>query len=171
MPTSKRRWPETAMAYDPISVRVVEALPIAAVRRQVTAKTLMAEAMKAPIWTLTQQRGLKSTGQLVLIYHDRDGEMLINRPGGVAVDIGVQVETPFQGDAALQCVMTPAGRVAWARHHGHYELLPTIHGDIRAWCISQGLQIAGINWEHYWHWHEEPERRSTDVFYLLRDQT
>ena len=171
MPTFRRQWPELAMEDDPIGLRVVDSMPLAAVRRQVTLKTLMPEAMKAPIWALTQQRGLKTTGQMVFVYHDRDNEMLINRPDGVTVDIGVQLETPFEGDVALQCVMTPAGRVAWARHFGHYELLPTIHGDIRAWCSDRDLEIAGINWEHYWHWHEESERRITDVFYLLRDQS
>lgn len=152
-----------------ISIRTVEPMAIAAVRRQVTTETLWPEAMKAPIWTLTQQRGLKTSGHMVFVYHDRSTEMLINRPGGVEVDIGVLLEHPFESDRVLQCVLTPAGRVAHARHHGHYELLPTIHGDVRAWCAAEGHALAGINWEHYGVWHEEPERRVTDVYYLLRE--
>jgi hypothetical protein len=157
------------MSDDAISVKVVDSMPLAAVRRQVTAKTLPQEVVKAPIWSLVESRGLKSLGQTVLIFHDRDNEMLRFQPGGVTVDVGVLLSEPFEGDRALQCVLTPAGRVAWARHHGHYELLPTIHGDIRAWCAAEGHMIAGINWEHFGHWHEEPERRITDVYYLLRN--
>jgi effector-binding domain-containing protein len=156
------------MSDEAIAVKVVDSMPLAAVRRQVTMETLATETAKAPIWALAQRRGLKSTDHVVLVYHDRVDERLINRPGGVAVDIGVLLEAPFEGDMALQCVLTPAGRVAWTRHHGHYELLPTIHGDIRAWCVAEGYEIAGINWEDYL-WHEEPERRVTDVYYLLRD--
>ncbi len=156
------------MAEDEITIRTVASMPLAAVRRQVTVESLWSEAMKAPIWTLTQERGLKTSGHMVFIYHDRGSEMLINRPGGVAVDIGVVLEKPFEGDLVLQCIMTPAGRVAHARHFGHYEMLPVVHTDIRAWCVTEGHQIAGINWEHYGHWHEEPEQRITDVYYLLR---
>lgn len=158
-----------AMSEDPISVRNVAAMPLAAVRRQVTATTLVPEAMKAPIWTLSQERGLTTSGHLAFVYHDHGAERLINKPSGVAVDIGVVLEEPFEGDLVLRCVMTPSGRVAFARHHGHYELLPAIHGDIRAWCAAERLAIVGINWEHYWHWHEEPEQRITDVCYLLAD--
>jgi effector-binding domain-containing protein len=150
-----------------ISVIDVTPMSLAAVRRQVTAATLWPEAMKAPLWTLTRERGIETPGYMCFVYHDRPGEMLINRPGGVAVDIGVVVGEPFDGDRMLQHVTTPAGRVAHARHHGHYELLPTIHGDIRAWCLDKGYELAGINWEHYGVWHEEPEQRITDVYYLL----
>ena len=155
------------MSDDAISVRTVAPMPLAAVRRQVTSDNLTTEIVKAPIWSLVEKRGLRSLGQTVVVYHDRGDEMLLFRPGGVTVDVGVLLEEPFHGDRTLQCVMTPAGRVAHARHHGHYELLSTIHGDIRAWCAAQSRRIAGINWEHYGHWHEEPERRVTDVYYLL----
>jgi effector-binding domain-containing protein len=157
------------MPDEPIAVKIVESMPLAAVRRQVTADNLAQEVVKAPIWSLVESRGLKSLGETVLIYYDRDDEMLRFQPGGVAVDMGIALSEPFEGDRALQCVWTPAGRVAWIRHHGHYELLPAIHGDIRAWCASEGHRIAGINWEHFGVWNEEPERLITDVYYLLRD--
>ena len=85
-----------------------------------------------------------SRDQIVIVYHDRGTEMLLGRPCGVAADIGVLLEEPFEGDSMLQCVMTPAGRAAHARHYGGYEMLPVIHGDIRTWCLSEGLAIAGI---------------------------
>jgi effector-binding domain-containing protein len=156
------------MGDDGITIETVTPLPLAAVRRQVTIANAREEMVKAPVWALIEERGLKSLGQTVVVYHDRGNEMLLAKPGGVAADIGVLLQEPFAGDSLLQCVMTPAGRAAHARHYGHYEMLSVIHGDIRAWCMSEGLSIAGINWEHYAHWHEEPAERVTDLYYLLR---
>jgi effector-binding domain-containing protein len=157
------------MSDDAIALEQVASVPLAAIRRQVTAETLWTEIPKAPIWTLIAQRDLSNLGDLVVIYHDRGDERLLFQPGGVAIDIGLRMESAFEGDQTLKCIMTPAGRVAHARHQGHYELLPTIHGDIRAWCAAAGHSIAGINWEHYSHWSEAPEERVTDIYYLLDD--
>ena len=151
-----------------VAIRMVKSMPIAAVRRQVTAATLSDEVVRSPVWSLTGKRGIRDLGQMVIVYHDHGTEMLLNRPGGVAIDLGILVEAPFDSDRTLQCVMTPSGRAAHFRHYGHYEMLPVIHSDIRAWCADAGHTIAGINWEHYAHWHEEAERRITDVYYLLR---
>jgi effector-binding domain-containing protein len=167
MPTLRRRWPDSSVPAGEIAVGTEAPMIIAAVRRQATVDTIMSEAMKAPLWTLTEERAIPTSGHMVFLYHDRPDGMLLNHPDGVAVDIGVKVEQPFAGDPALQCLMTPAGRTAWTRHRGHYEMLPVIHTDIRAWCVEHGHRITGTSWEHYWHWHEEPEQRMTDVFYLL----
>lgn len=151
-----------------ISVKTVAALPLAAVRRQVTAATITDEIVKAPIWTLAASRHLRSSDTLVVVYHDNPRTRLINQPGGVAIDIGVVVAKPFEGDQVLQFVETPGGRVAHTRLVGHYEMLPVIHGDIRAWCLGNGHEIAGINWEYYARWDEDPHERITDIYYLLR---
>jgi len=139
---------------------------IAAVRRQVTAASLSREAMKAPIWSLTQRRGVVTSGMIV-VYPDRPDIMLINGSAGITVDIGLKVDSAFHGDSMLQSLATPAGRVAWARYQGPYAMLPVIHTDIRAWCIDRGHRITGLCWDHYSHWHEEPERRVTEVYYQL----
>jgi effector-binding domain-containing protein len=153
---------------DGITIETVTPLPLAAVRRQLTPTNLADEVVKAPIWTLVQQRALLSRDQTVIVYHDRGTEMLFGQPGGVPADIGVLLAEPFDGDSVLQCVMTPGGRAVHARHYGPYQMLPVIHGDIRAWCMAEGLAIQGVNWERYAHWHEEPAERITDVYYLLR---
>lgn len=150
-----------------ISIRTVAPLPIAAVRRRVTAATVVAEYIKAPIWAQADKRGVTLLGDAVFIYYDGAGPRSLNLPEGVEADLGIRVAEPFEGDILLNCVMTPAGRAACIRHSGHYELLPAIHGDVRAWCADQGFDIAGLHWEHYVHWHEEPSRRVTDIYYLL----
>lgn len=151
-----------------ISIKTVAPMPLAAMRRQVTAKTLSTVTMSLPVWTTIRDRGLKSLDTTVVIYHDSCERMLISHPDGVAIDYGVVLSEPFEGDRVIQCVMTPGGRVAHARHQGGYQMLPVIHTDIRAWCIDKGHQITGQNWEHYAVWNEDPERCITDVYYLLR---
>ena len=151
-----------------ITIETVSPLPLAAVRRQVTTANLVIQIVGAPIWSLTEQRGLDSGGQVVVIYYDSGTGTRLAPPDGVAADIGVLLAEPFEGDQSLQCVMTPTGRVARFRHHGHYELLPVVHADIRAWCLDRGHAIAGTNWEHFAQWHEDPEKLVTDVYYLLR---
>jgi effector-binding domain-containing protein len=156
------------MDDDGISIATVTPLPLAAVRRQVTAANLAIQVVGAPVWSLIEQRGLRSLDQAVVIYHERGTATRLAEPDGVAADIGVLLAEPFEGDRSLQCVMTPAGRVARFRHHGHYELLPVVHADIRAWCLDRGHAITGTNWEHFTQWHEDPERLVTDIYYLLR---
>src|SRR5688500_9041503 len=110
-----------------VTIVEVSPLPLAAVRRQVTSSTLVNTVISAPVWKLSADRGLKTTDETVLIYHDDGTGLLHNSPDGVAIDIGVLLEEPFVGDLMLQCVMTPAGRAAHARQVGPYDLLPATH--------------------------------------------
>jgi effector-binding domain-containing protein len=155
------------MTFTDVAIVEVSPLPLAAVRRQVTSDNLVNTVISAPIWKLSADRGLKTTDQTVLIYHDDGTELLKHSPDGVAIDIGVLLEEPFAGDLMLQCVMTPAGRAAHARQTGPYDLLPATHASIRNWCEVHGHAIVGINWVRYTHWNEDPDKRITDVYYLL----
>lgn len=152
-----------------VSIKTVEAIPLAAVRRRVTAATFLDEYIKAPLWQQVDKRGLKTNGDSVIIYHDHPDAMLINHPEGIIAEMGLVLESPFEGDMVLQCVMTPAGRAAHARHNGPYEMLPVIHTDIRAWCAESGHELDGTAWEHYVFWHEDPQHRITDVYYLVKE--
>jgi effector-binding domain-containing protein len=151
------------------SVIIVDAspLPLAAVRRQVTMSTLANTVIAAPIWSLSRERGLNATGETVVIYHDDGTELLQHSPDGVTIDVGVLQDEPFADDMVLRCVMTPAGRAAYARHAGSYDRLRATHGNIRDWCAAAGHALAGPNWEHYVYWNEDPSKLVTDVFYLL----
>ena len=150
-----------------IEIRTVAARPMAAVRRRVTAATAIDEMVRSPIWNLPERLRALTLDQAVLLYHDFPTRLLHTSPAGVDADIGVLVRQPFDNEPTLSCVMTPSGRVAYARHHGHWTLLPYIHDDIHAWCASEGHTIAGPHWEHYAVWHEDETRRVTDIYYLL----
>jgi effector-binding domain-containing protein len=152
-----------------VVIKQVEPIPIAAVRRRVTVATFLDEYIKAPLWQQVDKRGLKTKGDSVIVYHDARDRMLINHPDGVLADMGLVIDHPFEGDLLLQCVMTPGGSVAHARHVGPYEMLPVIHTDIRAWCTAASHELDGIAWEHYVYWHEDASQRVTDVYYLLRE--
>jgi hypothetical protein len=47
--------------------------------------------------------------------------------------------------------------------------LGAAHEAVLHWCAGQGLAVAGPRWETYGHWHEDPARLETDVFWLLRE--
>ena len=38
---------------------------------------------------------------------------------------------------------------------------------LEAWCTSAGRGPAGVNWEVYGDWDDDPARRRTDVYFLL----
>ena len=103
-------------------------------------------------WDFARKSGIKTDGQNVAIYR------------GTTIEAGPRVLEKFDGD----CVATPSGRAAMTIHMGPYELLGNAHGAIREWCEANGHVIDGTNWEIYGHHEEDPARRRTDVFYLLR---
>jgi effector-binding domain-containing protein len=102
-------------------------------------------------WDQVKRSGIKTDGQNVAIYRGR------------MIEAGPRVIEPRDG-----CVATPEGLAAIVVHMGPYELLADVHKAIREWCAANGRQIEGTNWEIYGHHEEDPAKRRTDVFYLLR---
>jgi hypothetical protein len=39
---------------------------------------------------------------------------------------------------------------------------------ILAWCRAHDRRRAGPSWEVYGHWHEDPAKLRTEVYYLLQ---
>jgi len=107
-------------------------------------------------WDFIKRSGVKSDGQNVAIY--KDGQVVA----------GARVLGKFEGEGEIACVATPAGLAATAIHLGPYELLGRAHRTVRDWCAANGHILEGTNWEVYGHHEEDPARRRTDVFYLLR---
>ena len=108
------------------------------------------------VWAFVKQSGMKTDGINVAIY--RDG----------AIVAGAGVFEKFEAQGEIECVATPSGRAATTVHLGLYEKLGDAHRHIRQWCAANGYAIEGTNWEIYGHHEEDPARRRTDVFYLLR---
>jgi effector-binding domain-containing protein len=98
-----------------------------------------------------KRNGIKTDGKNVAIYRGR------------TIEAGPRVIEPGDGSVA-----TPGGKAAMVILMGPYELLGDVHKAIRKWCAVNGREIEGTNWEIYGHHEEDPAKRRTDVFYLLR---
>ena len=102
-------------------------------------------------WDHVKRNDIKTDGQNVAIYRGR------------TIEAGPRVIALSDGRVA-----TPGGLAAMVVHMGPYERLGEAHKAIREWCAANGRELEGANWEIYGHHEEDPAKRRTDVFYLLR---
>ncbi len=106
-------------------------------------------------WDFVKRNGIKTDGQNVAVYR--------GAPDGVAIEAGPRLLEKVEGSVA-----TPSGLAASVIHMGPYEQLGQAHKAIVDWCASNGHVLEGPNWEVYGHHEDDPAKRRTDVFYLLR---
>ena len=136
---------------------------IAAVRARVP-RGGVAAAFRQPldrVWKYQRANpGLRTDGHNLFLYHHAAGSSL-------AVDFGVQVTRPFDGEGEVRCVATPTGHVAATAHRGPYELLGNAHAAVMAWCERSGRAIGAASWEIYGDWSGDPTTLETTVVYLL----
>jgi effector-binding domain-containing protein len=86
------------------------------------------------------------------------------------VEVGVQVDGPFDAGDDVVPSHLPGGLVASTVHQGPYSGLIRAHNAVRAWCSVQGLEITGARWEIYGDWHEDESQLETEVCYLLDER-
>jgi effector-binding domain-containing protein len=149
------------MTYE-ISVERVEPRTIASVRRRATLEQLPAAVPAAcgDVWNFIRANGIAQPGRNLAVY--REGE-----DGQLDVEVGVEVAGPFAGDGEVSCSATPGGTVATTVHLGPYHRLGEAHDAVFQWCQHSHQKLAGLNWEIYGHWDDDPAKLQTDVFYLL----
>jgi len=100
-------------------------------------------------------------GQNVFVY--RTG------PSNTAeIEFGVGARAPFTPVGRVENSETPSGDVATTTHWGDYALLGPAHQAVVDWCKAEGHTLAGISWEVYGHWSDDPSKRRTDIYQLLR---
>jgi effector-binding domain-containing protein len=146
------------MPYD-VTIADVAEQPIAAVRRQAGLDELGPVFMSALdiVWGFVREYNV-ATGHNVVVYFDQVFNM----------EIGVQTFSPLPTHDEVLASATPSGRVAMTTHWGDYAELPLAHTAVARSIIANGLQAAGLNWEVYGDWDDDPPKRRTDVYYLLR---
>jgi effector-binding domain-containing protein len=110
------------------------------------------------VWTFFRSSGLPRPGRHLALYLDCKGN----------IEVGAEVGQPFTGNGRVVCSSTPAGRVATTAHLGSYSRLGAAHDAVLKWCADHGHALAGVSWEVYGHWTDDPSQLRTDVFYLLR---
>ncbi|MEO5820783.1 MAG: GyrI-like domain-containing protein [Vicinamibacteraceae bacterium] len=150
------------MSPHTVRIEQVDAVPLAAIRRQVRPAQL---AQVVPeccglVWEAVRSQRVKA-GRHVAVYRD----------GRITVDVGVELHGPFTDDGEVVCATTPAGTVATVTHLGPYGGLGAAHDAVRQYCEANGHRLAGPSWEVYGHWQREwdadPAAIRTDIYHLL----
>jgi len=139
---------------------------LAAVRRQVTIGEIGAVWRPAldQVWAFLRTKpGLRTDGHNIFLYHHPAARHL-----PMNVDFGVEVTGEFDASGEIYPTQTPAGDVAAAVHIGGYDRLKDTHDAIHAWAQAHNRAFAGMSWEIYGDWSDDPSKLETTVIYLLR---
>ena len=83
------------------------------------------------------------------------------------VDFGVEVTRSFSPSGEVYETATPSGEAAIAVHRGSYDRLHAVHHAIHQWAKSHDRVFAGLSWEIYGDWSDDPSKLETTVVYLL----
>jgi effector-binding domain-containing protein len=148
-----------------VSVEVVEPRRLAAVRRQVSIGGIASAWRPALdlVWAfLRSQTELRTDGHNVFLYHHP-----ARRGDPMNVDFGVEVSRSFSPSGDVYETTTPPGEAAIAVHQGGYDQLHKTHDAIHQWAKSHDRTFAGLSWEIYGDWSNDPEKLETTVVYLL----
>lgn len=100
-------------------------------------------------------------GQNIFIYREATADE-------VTAEFCVGVTAPFAATGAVEPLQTPHGVAAMTTHVGDYGRLGEANAAILTWCRANGRSPAGPSWEVYGHWHADPAKLRTEVYYLLR---
>jgi effector-binding domain-containing protein len=142
-----------------VTVRTAEASPTAVV----PATTTWAEfpelwpQLLDEVYAVVRSGGTTQTGHNVMLYRD-------DVPN---VEVGVQVDGPFEPVGRVVPSVLPAGKIATAIHRGPYAGLAEAHVAVRNWCSARRHALTGARWEIYGDWQEDEAKLETEVCYLL----
>ena len=145
-----------------VEVRELPSVPLAVVRRRVSASELSRVVPECCgiVWNALRAQQLRP-GRNVAVYWTPE----------IRLEVGVELADPFAEVDGLVRSATPAGLAAFTTHVGPYAQLGTAHDAIRRFCTERGHRLAGPNWEIYGHWQEawnaDPSQIRTDVFYKV----
>jgi effector-binding domain-containing protein len=139
----------------------VDSRPLAAIRATTSRQQLGSDIIRLldQIWPLLREQGVH-TGHNVVVYHAGTG-------GPLTVDVGVEAFTGFPERGEIRATSTPSGEVATVAHYGEYSDMAGAYGALEQWCSDNGRRSAGLNWEVYGDWEDDPAKRRTDVYFLL----
>jgi len=104
---------------------------------------------------------VRQSGQNVMVYRSRED-------GRMDIECGVETEGRFDPVGEVVYRETPAGMAATMVHIGPYEELRRSHQAVVDWSRNNGHQLAGVCWEIYGDWNEDPAQLRTDIFQLVR---
>ena len=139
----------------------VVARPIASVRATVAQRDLGSEIRRllGDVWTVLRAQKVRA-GHNVVVY--RGGAA-----GEVDIEAGVEILGDFTDSGDVHRSAVPSGEVAWASHHGDYSQMHAAYDAIEEWLRLNRRTSAGVGWELYGDWDEDPAKVRTDVYVLL----
>ena len=147
----------------PYEVRAERAAPrtLAAVHATTNQQRLSADILRLldKVWPVLREQGVR-TGHNVVVYHGGTAREL-------TVDVGVEAFTDFAVRGEIRRTATPSGEVATVAHYGEYSEMAGAYAALERWCQDNGRRPAGVNWEVYGDWADDPAKRRTDVYFLL----
>ena len=150
------------MAYT-VSLQHVEPRPIAAVRGQMAIREVPARFREFldQVYAAAKTGAISLDGQNVFVYRAAP-------PNLAEIEFGVGAKAPFAPVGRVEYRQVPGGDVATTTHWGDYSLLGAAHQAVVDWCKAEGHTLAGVSWEVYGHWSDDPSKRRTDIYQLLR---
>lgn len=152
------------VTFVPYDVRISRAGPrmLAAVRTATTRERLGADIVRLldMVWPVLREQGVP-TGHNVVMYQVGEG-------GTFTIDAGVEVLADFAGRGEVRSISTPSGDVVTTAHYGEYSAVGPAYAALERWCAGNGREPAGVNWEVYGDWEDDPAKRRMDVCFLLK---
>ena len=112
------------------------------------------------VWAAVRDQHVRA-GHNVVIYHGGSG-------GQLDIVAGVETLSDFIATRDVGRSATPSGEVAWASHYGDYAAMHDAYDAIEVWRRANHRTHAGVGWEVYGDWDEDPAKVRTDVYVLLQ---
>ncbi|HEY2702730.1 MAG TPA: GyrI-like domain-containing protein [Candidatus Dormibacteraeota bacterium] len=138
--------------------------PLAAIRATTSRRRLGTDIVRLLdiIWPVLRELKVR-TGHNVVVYQGNQG-------GTLLVDVGVEALSEFAARGEIRATSTPSGEVATTAYHGEYSDLAPAYAALERTCRETGRRPAGVSWEVYGDWDDDPARRRTDLFLLLEPE-
>jgi effector-binding domain-containing protein len=147
------------------TVQLEQASPrlLAAVRDTTSKQRLSADIRRLLdlVWPVIREQGVTFGHNVVVYYPVTDGEF--------AIEAGVEVGPEFAETAVVRRAETPAGPVATVAYFGEYSQMAAGYAALDRWCADNGRRRAGVNWEVYGDWNDDPAKLRTDIYTLLAE--
>jgi hypothetical protein len=142
---------------------IVVARPVAGVHVQIPRGRVAEEFGRHldKVYAAARAGAVQLDGQNIFIYRAAVEDQLI-------VEFCVGVTAPFAAVGAVVPLETPHGVAAMTTHIGDYARLREANAAILAWCRAKDRLLAGPSWEVYGHWHADPAKLRTEIYYLLQ---
>jgi len=146
-----------------VSLARAEPRPLAVVRERMSVRDVPSRfrVFLDQVYAAAKAGAVSLDGQNVFVYRVAPSNM-------AEIEFGVGARQPFTSVGRVEYSETPAGDVATTTHWGDYANLGAAHDAVVAWCKSEGHTLAGVSWEVYGHWENDPAKRRTDIYQLLR---